>query len=629
MENGQLSEKLRNARVNRRDLLRRATLLGLTCSTVGSLLAACGGDDDDDDATPTATAASTDESTPPGVAAATPTTDTVAPSATAGSESPTATTSADTAPTTEAVAGQRGGVFSGFEAGNPTSLDPYLSGSQLQASWSSYSYSRLFMSESGPGVPRGSLETVPDAAASVEAAEDGLSYTIALKDNVYWHPPLDRLMTADDVVWAWSRFTGTLPGSTVSDRYSDRVNFITTCEKIDDTTVVFTLTSPYPFFLAVMADPKVFFIMPPEMESQYNPAETVIGTGPWVLAEYTPDNRAIFDRHPKWHFGPDLPYFDQAIVNIVPEYATQLSQFLGGNLDVVTVQGSDLARVLDEVDGVQIYERPAYPLAVLNFSPNEERWRDERLRRAVSMAIDRDAMLDAAYGIPEIEESGIEVPRYWHNFIPAAFTEYWLDPKGDEIDPEVAVNFRYDPDAAKALVDEAGGGFDTEFHYAAANSRYGEPYRIMSELMIQYLGQIGINATALEEDYNTRFLGENGTSSGNFNGMFWIPQTRTDPYSYIITQYLSPNSRVYGQWNDDELTEAANAIRTIQDPDQLKQAIKDFQNLAGRKMYIVPMQYGAAPTYVAYQPWVENALDYQTFAQGGATEALPFWWSNR
>lgn len=623
MEEQRILDDLGIHRMHRRELLRRAALLSLSVPAISGLLAACmGDDDDDDDDEATATSGDSGATEPSGDAT----------EAESGDATATTGETGDATATTGGGSGegegQRGGRISAFEAGNPASLDPYVSGSQGQAFWSSYSYSRLFMSESGPGIPRGSLEVVPDAAASFEVSDDGLTYTVTLRDDVMFHPPLDRAMTADDVVHTWNRMTGELPGSTASERFED-IDWVTSCEKVDDLTVALTLEEPYPFMLSKLGDPKVFFIMPQEVDTDFNPAEEVIGSGPWVLTNYTPDNRAEFDRHEKWHLGPDVPYADGVTVNIVPEYATQLSQFLGGNLDWVIVQGADIQRVLDEVEGVQIYERPAYPLSVMNFSPNEERWEDEGLRRAVSMALDRDAMLDAAYGIPEIEDAGIEVPRYWHNTVPAAFTEFWLDPKGDEIDPDAAANFAYDPDAAAALVEEAGGGFDTELHYAASNSRYGEPYRIMSELVVQFLGQIGINVTALEEDYNTTFLGENGTSSGNFNGLMWIPQTRTDPFAYIRTQYLSPAHGIYGRWQDQELTDMANAIAAILDPGELVQAIKDFQNVASAKMYVIPMVYGAAPTFVAYQPWVMNALDYQTFAQGGPTENLPHYWLNR
>ena len=615
---------LMSHRLNRREMLRRTALLSVSVPAVGGLLAACGGGDDDDDDEPAATTASA--ATEPAGGGATEPAGGAATEPAGGSATETGGSEATTS--TGGGEGQRGGQLSGFEAANPTSLDPYVSSSQGQSFWSSYSYSRLFMSESGPGIPGGSLEVVPDAADSVEVADDGMTFTVTLRDNVMFHAPLDRAMTADDVVHTWNRMWGTLPGGTVSERSED-IEFVASCEKVDDLTITFTLGDPYPFLLSKLGDPKIFFIMPQEVDTDFNPAEEVVGSGPWVMTSYTPDNRAEYVRHEKWHLGPDIPYADGVTVNIVPEYATQLSQFLGGNLDWVIVQGADVGRVLDEVEGVQIYQKPPYPVSVLNFSPAEERWEDERLRRAVSMALDRDAMLDAAYGLPEIEEAGIEVPRTWHNLVPVAFSDYWLDPKGSEIDPDAAANYAYDPDAAAALVEEAGGGFDTELHYAAANSRYGEPYRIMTELIVQFLGQIGITVTAMEEDYNTRFLGENGTSSGNFNGLMWIPQTRTDPFAYIQTQYLSPNHGIYGRWQDPELTEMAQQIATILDPAELVQAIKDFQNATSKKMYVVPMVYGAAPTFIAYQPWVMNALDYQTFAQGGPTENLPHYWLNK
>ncbi len=290
---------------------------------------------------------------------------------------------------------RRGGTFSSLAAADPPSLDPYASGSQGQAEFSAFSYSRLFMLKAGPGVPRGSLEVVPDAAESVEVSPDGLAYTVRLRKNVVFHPPLDRALTAEDVVFSWNRLTGKLPGTTPSVRAED-IQMVETVTAVDQYTVVFRLKNPYPFFLQKLADPKVLFIMPKETGTVFNPAEKVVGSGPWVLVEFVPGRLARFKRHPNWHLGPDRPYIDEVVVNVIPEYATQLSQFLGGNLDWATVQGPDLKRVVDTVKGAQIYERPPYPLSVLNFSPRESRWEDERLRWAVSMALDRDAMLDAA-----------------------------------------------------------------------------------------------------------------------------------------------------------------------------------------------------------------------------------------
>lgn len=627
--------------LKRRQILRRAVGLGLAVPALSGLLAACGGDDEDE--VPAESTVAPDTSgdateAPDGGTEASPTTAAAADETEPADDGDATEPAGDEpSPAAESPAGegQRGGSFSSYETVGPESLDPYISSGQPQSLWSAYTYSMLFMLETGPDVPQGSQETVPDVAASIEVSEDGTVYTIPLKDNVRWHPPLDRTLDAEDIVFTWERGT-TLESAVSGTRLVGRGvgEVVTSVEATDDLTVVWTLNGPYPFFTQLLADPKQFFIMPKETDTEFNPAETAVGSGPWVLEEFQPDTAATFRRFDDWHLGPERPYYDEVVVNIIPEYATQLAQFLGGNLDWIILQTQDLQRVQDEIPDVKIYQRGAYPVSVLNFSPREEMWNDVRLRRAASMAIDRDALLDAAYGLQELEAQGVEVERNWHNNVPVAFSEYWLDPKGDRISAESAANFVYDPEAARALVEEAGGPFDTELHYAASGSRYGEPYRIMSELMIQYWNEVGINAVAVEEDYNTEFLGSDGTSGGNFDGMMWIAQTRLEPFQYLQSQITdNENEPMYARWADQpehpDLMARLEEIRAMTDTAELQEAILDIQDEMNKLMYVVPMQWSAFGTYVAYQPWVENALDYQSFTQNTAVEALTYYWSSR
>ncbi len=608
---------LNRIRLNRRRFLVTGAVGG--GAILSSLLAACGGSSSK--STPTTASASTSTST-----ASTPATG-------GGSGTPVAsgTTASGTvaASSTSAAAttGKRGSTFSDFAAAGPPGLDPYPDNSEGQSEFSSFSYSRLWMLKSGPDVSKGSLDVTPDAAAKVEVTSDGMTYTVTLRDNVMFHDPLNRAMTADDVTFSWNRLNGNTPEKIDAAKRLSNLAAIKDVTASDNLTAVFSLKSPYPFFLQRLADPKAMFIMPKETGTAFNPAEKVVGSGPWIVSSYSANSVTKFTRHDKWHLGPDLPYFDGVTQNVIPEYATQLSQFLAGNIDWLIVQSSDLKRVQDTVKGVQIYESAPFPLSVMNFSAHTPQWQDVRYRHAVSMALDRDSMLDAGYGLKDLENQGFKVTRYWHNYVPAAFSDYWLDPKGSEIDPTAASYFKYDPEKAKSLVDAAGGGFDIEFHYAAANSRYGDPYRIMSELIIEYLGKIGFNVKGVEEDYNSTFIPE--TAKGTFHGLMWIPQTRTDPFAYYQTQYLNPKDPIYGQWKDDDLTTKMQAIQALTDENQLKSQIKSIQNELAEKMYVVPMQYGAASSYYAYQPWVQNAMAYQTLAQGWPSENLPHYWSNK
>jgi peptide/nickel transport system substrate-binding protein len=515
-----------------------------------------------------------------------------------------------------------GGTYAMALPEDPAGLDFHASSGQSQSEWSSFSFSRLFNIVAGPDFPDGSLDTEPDAAETLDVSEDGLTYTITLRDNVMFHPPLSRTMTSEDVVFSFNYLGGEVgiqgQEPEISSRF-DRLNIVDSIEAPDDLTVEFTLSEPHPFFPSTLADNKVLFIHPVEVQDEYNPAEQLIGSGPWILEDYRPNSGATYRRHADWHRGPDLPYMDGMEVSIIPEYSTRMSQFMGGNLDWLRVEGADLPRVEEEVPDAQIHLIPHFPLSVLNFSPREEHWQDERLRRAVSMAMNRDEMLDAAYGLTQMEDAGIEVERQWHTWIPIGMSEFWLDPK-TEMDPDSAQYLEYNPDLARELVEEAGGGFQTELHYTTGV--YGEPYRIMAELAALYISDIGLECVLVEDDYNSVFIPE--VAQGEFDGMMFITQTRVDPFAYFQTQYLNFNHGLYGQWSqDEEILDRLEHIRSIVDFDELRDEILDLQNLLAQRMYVVPMQDGAGPTYHAYQARVGGALDYQTFAD---EEATHFYW---
>ena len=195
------------------------------------------------------------------------------------------------------------------------------------------------MLKSGPGVAKGSLDTVGDAAESARCPMT-VRPTHQLRNNVRWHAPLDRNMTADDVVFSWDRFSGNAPGSTPSTRLVNLM-MVTSVTAADPLTVVWKLKEPYPFFLAGRPIPRPFSSCPRRRErhSTHRRKSSAPARG---CCRITSPTRSSSSRVIRWHFGPDLPYFDNIVVNIIPTYATQLSQFQAGNLDTVNVAGTDL-----------------------------------------------------------------------------------------------------------------------------------------------------------------------------------------------------------------------------------------------------------------------------------------------
>lgn len=97
------------------------------------------------------------------------------------------------------------------------------------------------------------------------------------------------------------------------------------------------------------------------------------------------------------------------------------------------------------------------------------------------MAIDRDALLDAAYNVKDVKKLGLKVERRWNNDMPSFESGYWLDPQGKfqikggdpKISADNAKSFKFDPAEAKKLLSAAAqaSGFKTKLH--TTSSRYG------------------------------------------------------------------------------------------------------------------------------------------------------------
>ena len=115
-------------------------------------------------------------------------------------------------------------------------------------------------------------------------------------------------------------------------------------------------------------------------------------------------------------------------------------------------------------------------------------WADPRVRQAMSMMIDREAVLDIAYSLDKLAKDGFKLERKWNNFVPHAWGDYWLDPQGTEVSAESKSYFQYNPTAAKQLLTAAGfpDGFSANFFTVV---RYGVAFDSVTEFLIQSWGK--------------------------------------------------------------------------------------------------------------------------------------------
>ncbi|MGE5597289.1 MAG: ABC transporter substrate-binding protein [Hyphomicrobiales bacterium] len=575
---------------SRRRFLKGAAVTGVGASAMA--LVGCGDDDDDDDdggdiqlATPT-----------PG-ASATPT------------------------PADPFATATRGGIYKIDTTGDPPTLDPYGNLSFLTKGIGGYFYGRLYKYKTGPGILPLSVRPTPDMAESAEPSPDGTQWTIKLKPGLKFHnvaPVNGREVTTDDVKFSWGRLTA----ETTQNR--SQVSFVDSVTYPDKSTIVFKLKQPYAPFLDTLADTNLLFIMPTESDGGFDPTKTMIGSGPWIFKSYQANVKFVMDKNPDWYMK-GFPLMDGIELSIVPEYANRLAQFLAANSDSLGINAEDLVEAKKQIPDIQLEGRTGPTLSFLYFeSGPDSPFKDDRVRQAISMALNRDDLLELGYNLKRLRDAGLDVQSPYHNIIPAGETRWWLDPTSADMG-EGAKYFKYDPAEAKKLLDATGLDINVTYQYVA--NRYGKTFDDIAEQQIQYLNEIGIKTTTEVQDYSTKYITQ--TFAGNFKGIAFGYETPfPEAGSYLIRQFTDDPLN-HGKINDPKMTQyALDQLKELNE-EKRKEIFWEAQKYHATHMYYVPSVAGAGTGWIAHQPWLHNGVEYVVKGYGVGTEEYPFRWKSK
>ncbi len=590
---GQYWDRYWAARRSRRGFLGGAATL--SAGAAGLALVGCGDDDDKPSAT----------NTPSGGGA----TNTPAPAATPTPEDPLAGV-------------KRGGILKLDATGDWASLDPYGSASFTAKGFASYVYSRLFKYNAGPGVAKADLRPEGDLAESFEVTPDGLTWTIKLRDNIKFHdkaPVSGRAVTTDDILFSWGRMTAeTQPNRT-------NVAFVDKLESPDAKTLVFTLKTPNAAFLDIFTDANNFWIMPTEAEGGFDPTQTAIGSGPWMLDSYTASVGTKFSANRQWHHGPDYPLMDGVEIAIITEYANRLAQFQSGATHASGIASDDIVNVKNAFPDVQLYGEVSQLLSFFFMDSNPDSpWnKDPRVRIAISKAIDRKGILDFSYNVQKLKAAGLNVSERWNNLIPAGNERFWLDPQGSAQGAS-AKNFEFDPADARALLSAAGSpNISTKYQYTPV--RYGTVFDTAAEAHVQMLNEVGINVTVDPQDYNSIYFPQ--TFQGNFSGIVFGLQTPFPEAGGYPNRLFKENPLNHSKILVPEMIELANKQQAELDFEKRKEIFAEIQRKNAENMYYIPHNIGAGTGWTGFQGAVQN-IEVRTIpgSYAGPTEVITQYW---
>jgi peptide/nickel transport system substrate-binding protein len=339
-----------------------------------------------------------------------------------------------------------------------------------------------------------------------------------------------------------------------------------------------------------------------------------------------------FIRNDKY-YDQDAVWPDALEMPILTEHAARLAQFKAGQVHLLDLRqaAEDVVPAKKEQSDVNLYAQDFTPRTeVVTFGmEGDSPYKDERVRQAVSMMLDRDAMIDAAYNVSNFESEGLAQEVRYNSHIQAEWKPngFWLDPLGSEFG-ENGKYFKYNLDESKALLSAAGfpDGFETTMRYPASQQytlvRYGEPWAGQLSQLLK------VNTDA-QQDYTQVYIPQLRDAQGRYEGLGMHSVTgstvqRLAPESDLFSQF-TPNGGVtfhgFGAnaQGDPALTEIILKARTEFDEDAQRELVHEAQRYLGKAMWALS-QPGGASSFVLGWPAVANLFAWSNYTWGTAAQ---------
>jgi peptide/nickel transport system substrate-binding protein len=465
--------------------------------------------------------------------------------------------------------------------------------------------------KAGPSVAPGTFPIEGDLAESWTQPNE-TTYVFKLRRGVRWHPkpPVNsRELSSADVKYTIERFL-TVKGnpSAYMLRAIERV------ETPDPLTVRIVLKEPNAWFLEMLASPMFVAIVAREAVEKYGDlkkAESVVGTGPWMLETYKPNVGVTFARHPQY-FQPGQPYIDRVEMMVDEDNASRMAAFLAGKYDL----GWEFPAAIGRTDWVQIKDtlkqrRPNLKTAEfvsnvethISLRTDQKPFNDVRVRQALSLAVDRQGIIDAV-----LEGVGIVNPA-----VPAAFKD-WAVPI-DQLG-EGARYFKHNPAEAKRLL--AAAGYPNGFSASLCFNSYGSTALVdTAQLILRHLKDVGIEAKLDQREYGA-FIAS--CYFGKFDSMTYGPQTPfLDPDNFIYGMHYPEELKNQSHVNDPIVTDLLVRQRRTADVAKRRELLAELQRHIAKQQYYI--QLASAVTIAVWEGALKNYGPNLGYDYGGRLAA--------
>lgn len=456
--------------------------------------------------------------------------------------------------------------------GSPVStLDPIKSAAAGDIEVLGQLYDRLLRRS-----PDGS-ELLPGLAESREVSDDGLTYTFRLRDAQFSD---GSPITAEDVVFSFLRLRDQEDSA-----YNSMFQVIKDVVAKDEKTVVFTLEHPSGPFLATLEMFNAGIVPKAVVEEMGDEAfaQNPVGSGPFQLKTWRPNDRVILERNPNY-WREDRPYLDEVEIIEVTDENTRVSMLRAGETEVISGTPWSQVDTLKAQEGIVVPLDPSSVINVLLINHQAEPLSDVRVRQAIAQAIDTKSLVEAVtfgYGVPA------------NSTLPNALTYY---------DPDLP-GIPYAPEEARALLEEAGAVGKTVEIMIASGSSYNTQ---MAQLLQAQLAAVGLQTSIATVDSPTWWDKVTSADYG-ITPSWWYNET-TDPDQAVRWALCGScgTSSFYTYYENPEVGALTEQAARELDPEARRELYREIQRITLEEVSQVPLYY--PPYTVAMSTEVEGLV---------------------
>ncbi|OEH91400.1 ABC transporter substrate-binding protein [Bacillus solimangrovi] len=408
----------------------------------------------------------------------------------------------------------------------------------------------------------------PGLATEWDVKDEGLTYTLKLREGVKFHDGTD--FNADAVVTNFDRWmNGTKDqfyyyASMFGGFKGDEGHVIDSVTAVDELTVEFKLKRAQAPFLKNLAMVP-FAIASPAALEKYGDTfnENPVGTGPFKFVEWKRNDRVVLEKNEDfWMDG--YPKLDRVIYQSIPDNSARLNALVTGEVDLVDgLNPSDKTSIESNSD-LQLFKRPSMNVGYLGLTmkdPNSP-LANKLVRQALNHAVDKQGLIDAFY-------AGLAEPA--KNAMPPSVEGY-----NDAIEA-----YPYDLEKAKALLAEAGyaDGFTMELWAMPVPRPYMPDGKKVAEVLQASFAQIGVKAEIVSFEWAT-YLDKARDGEADAFLLGWTGDNGdADNFLYVLLDKDNIGSNNYSYYSNDELHDILIAAQENPNQDERNELYKQAQEI--------------------------------------------------